>query len=75
MSRVFVDTSAIMALLIAGDEHHTRARRSFDRLQATDTELVSTSYVLLETYAVANPDPLDVDFCKTPRVGGGEVPL
>lgn len=52
MSRVFVDTSAIVALLIAGDAAHTRVRRSFDRLRAADSALVSTSYVLLETYAL-----------------------
>ena len=50
--RVFVDTSAIVALLVAGDEAHPAARRAFERLQATDAALVTTSYVLIETYAL-----------------------
>ena len=52
MSRVFVDTSAIFGLLVPTDSTHRRARRVFDLLQARDAPLVTTSYVLVETYAL-----------------------
>lgn len=52
MSRVFVDTSAVLALLISTDEVHQRAQRAFARLREGDASLITTSYVLLETYAL-----------------------
>lgn len=52
MSRVFVDTSAIFGLLVPTDTMHRRALRAFDHLQAGGVPLVTTSYVLVETYAL-----------------------
>ncbi len=52
MSQVFVDTSAILALLNPKDEVHPQARRSFDGLRAGRAGLVTTSYVLVEIYAL-----------------------
>ena len=52
MSAVFVDTSALVAVLSATDEHHARAERAFGRLRERQAPLVSTSYVLVETYAL-----------------------
>jgi uncharacterized protein len=52
LSRVFVDTSSFHALLASGDGQHARARNSFDRLRTENAALVSTSYVLVETYAL-----------------------
>jgi predicted nucleic acid-binding protein len=52
VSPVFVDTSAIFALLVPTDTMHRRALRAFDRMQAGDARLVTTSYVLVETYAL-----------------------
>lgn len=52
MKPVFVDTSAILALLVADDPNHAAAARAFDRLRRAETELVTTSYVLVETYAL-----------------------
>lgn len=52
MSRVFVDTSALLALLNPHDEAHPPARRAFDGLAAAGAALVTTSYVLVETYAL-----------------------
>lgn len=52
MSEVFVDTSALYALLVADDANHPRARRAFDSLAAREAALTSTSYVLVETYAL-----------------------
>ncbi len=49
---VFVDTSALLATLNAGDENHARAARSFRGLVEGDEPLVTTSYVLVETTAL-----------------------
>lgn len=50
--RVFVDTSAILALLVPTDLWHEEARQAFAYLEAEEAPLVTTSYVLLETYAL-----------------------
>lgn len=52
MSAVFVDTSAVYALLVATDEFHPRARDTFAGLRARDARLLTTSYVLVESYAL-----------------------
>lgn len=52
MSRVFVDTSAILALLVPTDAAHARAKGAFDRLAQREEALVTTSYTLVETYAL-----------------------
>lgn len=52
MTPVFVDTSGLLALLNANDEHHRRAAHAFDNLRTRQAPLVSTSFVLVETYAL-----------------------
>lgn len=52
MSPVFVDTSGLLALLVASDRFHSRARTAFEALRASRTRLVTSSYVLVETYAL-----------------------
>ncbi len=52
MSRVFVDTSALLALLNPHDTAHKRARAAFERLATASDALVTTSYVLVESYAL-----------------------
>ena len=52
MARVFVDTSALLALLVSSDRSHLSAKKIFARLQGADAELVTSSYVLVETYAL-----------------------
>jgi len=52
MSRVFIDTSAILALLIASDKAHHAAAVAFERLCAWEAALVTSSYILVETYAL-----------------------
>lgn len=52
MSRVFVDTSALLALLIPTDESHQAARAAFTKLRHREAGLLTTSYVLVETYAL-----------------------
>lgn len=52
MNAVFADTSGLLALLNASDEYHARAERAFEHLRVRRAPLVSTSYVLVETYAL-----------------------
>ena len=54
MNRVFVDTSAILALLVEGDRAHRSAVAAFDTLSRQAAVLVTTSYVLVETYALVS---------------------
>lgn len=52
MSETFVDTSAVLALLNPKDLHHQQARRDFEKLRAEEAPLVTTAFVLVETYAL-----------------------
>jgi predicted nucleic acid-binding protein len=52
MNAVFADTSGLFALLNAKDENHPRAKQAFADLRARKAPLVSTSFVLVETYAL-----------------------
>jgi predicted nucleic acid-binding protein len=52
VTAVFADTSALLALVSATDENHSRARRAFAGLRARQAPLLSTSFVLVETYAL-----------------------
>jgi predicted nucleic acid-binding protein len=49
---VFVDTSALLAVLNAGDENHARAARVFRGLLQSGEVLVTSNYVLVETMAL-----------------------
>jgi predicted nucleic acid-binding protein len=48
----FVDTSAIYALVVADDRAHAGAARAFESLRREEATLVSSSYVLVEIYAL-----------------------
>lgn len=50
--KVFVDTSAFVAVLDASDRHHTQAASIWKELIRTGTTLVASNYVLVETCAV-----------------------
>jgi predicted nucleic acid-binding protein len=52
VTSVFTDTSALLALLVGTDESHQKAREVLVRLQSMRARLVTTSYVLVETYAL-----------------------
>jgi predicted nucleic acid-binding protein len=52
MTKVLVDTSAILALLVPTDAQHAKARRAFARLADSETRLLVTSYTLVECYAL-----------------------
>ena len=49
---VFVDTSAFFALLAGNDEMHGQAGRNFAYFAENDVQLVTSSYVLVETLAL-----------------------
>jgi predicted nucleic acid-binding protein len=49
---VFVDTSALYAVLDRDDEHHTVANMIWKRLLRSEAPLLTHSYVLVETYAL-----------------------
>ena len=50
---VFVDTSALLAVLDADDAYHARASRHWSDLVSGEEDLLTTSYVLVETLALA----------------------
>ena len=52
MKAVFADTSGLLALLNATDQNHARSKRAFAKLRGRQASLVSTSFVLVETYAL-----------------------
>lgn len=52
VSPVFADTSALFALLVATDANHRRAALAFQGLERRGAALVTTSYVLVEMYAL-----------------------
>jgi predicted nucleic acid-binding protein len=49
---VFIDTSAIFAVLDADDQNHKPARRTWAELLNQEVVLVCTNYVLLEAFAL-----------------------
>ena len=50
---IFVDTSAFIALLNRSDQYHQIAQRIWRELLQNKTELYCTSYILVETVALA----------------------
>lgn len=50
--RVFVDTSAFLALLQPQDHNHADAKRILIELQRQQAVLVTTNYILVETTAL-----------------------
>jgi predicted nucleic acid-binding protein len=50
--RVFVDTSAVYALLDRDDDNHARARSAWTGIVENGTVAVTSSYVLVETVAL-----------------------
>ena len=52
MNAVFADTSGLLALVNLEDHNHADAAAAFDTLRARRVPLVTTSYVLVESYAL-----------------------
>lgn len=50
--RVFVDTSALLPLLDAGDADHAALSAAWGELRRAEARLTTTNYVLVETSAV-----------------------
>jgi predicted nucleic acid-binding protein len=50
--RVFADTSALFAALVRNDVNHREASDALSDLISSDAELITSSYVLLETMAL-----------------------
>jgi predicted nucleic acid-binding protein len=48
----YVDTSAFLAVLDAGDENHQKARDKWKDLIVNEALLVTSNYVLVETFAL-----------------------
>jgi len=49
---VFVDTSALYALLVSTEEGHAEVTEAFGILAESDRRMITTDYVLLETSAL-----------------------
>lgn len=49
---VFVDTSALLAVLDADDMNHQKAKDAWTDLISKEEVLVSTNYILVETFAL-----------------------
>jgi len=49
---VFIDTSAFYALLDRDDDNHQRARTMWSEFLAREHHLVTSNYVLVETFAL-----------------------
>lgn len=50
--RVFVDTSALVALVDASEDEHAACGGAWKTLLLDDASLVTSSYVMVETYAL-----------------------
>ena len=49
---VFVDTSALFAVLDADDHYHAGAREMWEQLVVSSEDMVCTNYVLIESFAL-----------------------
>ena len=65
MNTVFVDTGYLLALELAGDQHHSAARGHWSRVSAELPTLATTSFVFDEVVTFFNPASIAAD--DTPR--------
>jgi len=49
---IFIDTSALMAVLDADDGHHKKAKDIWVRLISEEETIISRNYALVETFAL-----------------------
>lgn len=50
--RIFIDTSAFLAILDRDDRHHSQARRTWKKLLDDAANMITTNYVVVETVAL-----------------------
>lgn len=50
---IFVDTSALLAVLDADEKQHPFAKGKWEQLISQDASLACTNYILVETFALA----------------------
>ena len=50
--RIFVDTSGFLSVLDRDDACHAASKKAWIELLSSDAELLTTNYVLLETFAL-----------------------
>ncbi|MBN1820734.1 MAG: PIN domain-containing protein [Prolixibacteraceae bacterium] len=50
--KVFIDTSAFLALINADDKNHGHAKKIWEKILDEKTDIFVTNYVLIETFAV-----------------------
>lgn len=61
---VFIDTSALMAILDADDANHNKARMIWKKFVTTGNVMVCSNYVLIETFALVQ-HRLGIDAVRT----------
>ncbi len=49
---IFIDTSAILAILDADDQNYQKAKKKWEELISKEYTLVCSNYVLIETFAL-----------------------
>ncbi len=49
---IFIDTSAILAILDADDQNYKKAKKKWEELISKECTLVCSNYVLIETFAL-----------------------
>lgn len=49
---VFLDTSAVLAVLDTDEEHHKRASAAWERLIQSGAQIITSNYVVVETCAL-----------------------
>lgn len=82
MRRVFIDSSAFFADVVAEDAHHARARALLDRSVTEGWERITTNAVVFETYtlllkkarnghalALGFLDDIEAGVCTVVRIG------
>lgn len=62
--RVFIDTSAFLAILNADDRYHKKAKEKWFELIASETALFCNNYILVETFALVQ-NRLGMDALRT----------
>ncbi len=62
--KVFIDTSALLAILDADDKYHRKAKEKWTELITSEALLFCNNYILVETFALIQ-NRLGMDAVKT----------